>query len=173
MGWSARGFRALNPISQAMRPISPLAWIPIAVLWFGVEDASAIFLIFISSIFPILTGAFTAVHTIPSVYVRSARNFGLKRSELFRYVVFPAALPQIITSLRLALGIAWMVIVAAEMIAVQSGLGYVITDARNGNNYARVCAAMVCIGLLGVVLDFGMRQLQKHDEVRWGFSRVS
>ncbi|MCC6409707.1 MAG: ABC transporter permease [Planctomycetes bacterium] len=173
MGWSTRTFRALNPMVQALRPISPIAWIPIAILWFGVEDASAIFLIFVASIFPIMTGAYTAVHSIPSVYVRSARNFGLRRHEVFRYVVFPASLPQIITSLRFALGIAWMVIVAAEMIAVQSGLGYVITDARNGNNYARVCGAMFCLGVLGIVLDFGMRQLQKLDEVRWGFSKVS
>lgn len=173
MGWSTRAFRALNPMVQALRPISPIAWIPVAILWFGVEDASAIYLIFVSSIFPIITGAFTAVHSIPSVYVRSARNFGLERAELFRYVVFPASLPQIITSLRLALGIAWVVIVAAEMIAVQSGLGYVITDARNGNNYARVCGAMVCLGVLGIVLDFGMRQFQKLDEVRWGFSKVA
>ncbi|MCK6445478.1 MAG: ABC transporter permease [Planctomycetes bacterium] len=173
MGWSTRAFRAVNPLAQGLRPISPIAWIPVAILWFGVEDASAIFLIFIATIFPIVTGAYTAVHSIPSVYVRSARNFGLERTELFRYVVFPASLPQIIGSLRLALGIAWMVIVAAEMIAVQSGLGYVITDARNGNNYARVCGAMVCLGVLGILLDLGMRQLQKLDEVRWGFSNVA
>ncbi|MCE9592706.1 MAG: ABC transporter permease [Planctomycetes bacterium] len=172
MGWGARTFRALNPLVQGLRPISPIAWIPIAILWFGVEDASAIFLIFLASLFPIVTGSFTAVHTIPSVYVRSARNFGLRRFELLRYVIFPASLPQIITALRLALGIAWMVIVAAEMIAVQSGLGYVITDARNGNNYARVCGAMVCLGALGVFLDYAIRQLQRLDEVRWGFSKV-
>ena len=102
----------------------------------------------------------------------SFTNFRLKRSELFRYIVFPACLPQIVTSLRMALGVAWLVIVAAEMIAVQSGLGYVITDARNGNNYPRVLAAMVCIGLIGLGLDAMIRQLQKLDEVRWGFSKV-
>jgi len=171
-GWSTRAYRTINPLVQGLRPISPLAWIPVAILWFGVEDASAIFLIFLSSFFPIITGAMTAVHSIPTVFLRSARNFRLGRAELFRYVVFPAALPQIITSLRMALGIAWLVIVAAEMIAVQSGLGYVITDARNGNNYPRVLAAMVCIGLIGIVLDLGVRQLQKLDEVRWGFSKA-
>lgn len=171
-GWSTRTFWAINPTVQALRPISPLAWIPVAILWFGVEDLAAIFLIFLCSLFPIVTGTVTAVHSIPTVFVRSARNFHLKRHELFRHVVFPACLPQIVTSLRIALGIAWLVIVAAEMIAVQSGLGYVITDARNGNNYPRVLAAMVCIGLIGCALDFGVRQLQKLDEVRWGFSKV-
>jgi NitT/TauT family transport system permease protein len=170
-GWSTRTFWALNPMVQILRPISPLAWIPVAILWFGVEDAAAIFLILLCSIFPIVTGTIAAVHSIPTVFVRTARNYRLKRRELFRYIVFPACLPQIITSLRMALGIAWLVIVAAEMIAVQSGLGYVITDARNGNNYPRVLAAMVCIGAIGLGLDAVIRQLQKLDEVRWAFSK--
>jgi NitT/TauT family transport system permease protein len=125
-----------QPLVQALRPIA-IAWIPLAVLWFGVKDAAAIFLICLASFFPIVTGALTAVRAIPLVYVRSAQNFRLGGFELFRRVVLPACLPQIITSLRLALGIAWMVIVAAEMIAVDSGL---VTDhgRRNAINYERV-----------------------------------
>jgi NitT/TauT family transport system permease protein len=110
-----------------------------------------------------------AVRAIPLVYVRSAQNFGLEGLELFRRVVFPACLPQIVTSLRLALGIAWMVIVAAEMIAVDSGLGYLVMDARNASNYERVIGAMISIGLIGVCLDFAVRRLERFDEVRWGF----
>ena len=113
----------------------------------------------------------TAVRTIPIVYVRSAQSFGLSGLELFRRVVFPACLPQIVTSLRLALGIAWMVIVAAEMIAVDSGLGYLILDSRNANNYERVVGSMVTIGLIGVGLDWLVRRLERLDEVRWGFSK--
>jgi NitT/TauT family transport system permease protein len=172
-GWYARGFQAINPLIQALRPISPIAWIPVAVLWFGVKDSSAIFLIALSSFFPIVTGTMTAVQTIPLVYVRSARNYGLDGFLLFRYVVFPACMPQIITSLRIALGIAWMVIVAAEMIAVDSGLGYLIMDARNANYYDRVVGAMITIGLIGITLDFGMRRLETLDEVRWGFPKVN
>ncbi|MBL8861572.1 MAG: ABC transporter permease [Planctomycetes bacterium] len=168
-GWHLRGFQAINPLIQALRPISPIAWIPIAILWFGVKDASAIFLIALSSFFPIVTGAMTAVRTIPVVYVRSAQNFGLTGSELFRRVVLPAAMPQIITALRFALGIAWMVIVAAEMIAVDSGLGYLVMDARNANYYDRVVGAMITIGIIGILLDLGMRRLELLDEVRWGF----
>ena len=169
MGWSLRASWALNPLIQAMRPISPIAWIPLAILWFGVKDAAAIFLITLGAFFPIVTGAMTAVRAIPLVYVRSAQNFGLDGFELFRRVVLPASLPQIITSLRLALGIGWMVIVAAEMIAVDSGLGYLIMDARNASNYERVLGAMVIIGLIGVALDFCVRRLERFDEVRWGF----
>lgn len=170
-GWNLRGFQALNPLIQALRPISPIAWIPVAILWFGVRDASAIFLIALASFFPIVTGAMTAVRAMPVVYVRSAQNFGLEGVELFRRVVFPACLPQIITSCRLALGIAWMVIVAAEMIAVDSGLGYLVMDARNANYYDRVVGAMITIGLIGIVLDLAMRRLETLDEVRWGFPR--
>lgn len=168
-GWYSRGFQAVNPLIQALRPISPIAWIPLSVLWFGVEDAAAIFLIALSSFFPIATGTMTAVRTIPLVYVRSAQNFGLRGLELFRRVVFPACLPQILISLRIALGIAWMVIVAAEMIAVDSGLGYLIMDSRNASNYERVLGGMIAIGLIGIALDFLMRGLQRFDEVKWGF----
>jgi NitT/TauT family transport system permease protein len=172
MGRVRGAFDTLNPLFQILRPISPIAWIPLAVLWFGVKDAAAIFLIFLSSFFPIVTGALTAVRTIPLVYVRSAQNFGLEGFELFRRVVLPACMPQIITSLRLALGIAWLVIVAAEMIAVDSGLGYLIMDSRNANNYERVVGSMIAIGLIGVGLDLAMRRLERFDEVRWGFSKV-
>lgn len=172
-GWYSRGYQALNPLVQAMRPISPIAWIPVAVLWFGVKDSAAIFLIALSSFFPIVTGTMTAVQTIPLVYVRSAKNFGLGGFDLFRFVVLPACMPQIVTSLRMALGIAWLVIVAAEMIAVDSGLGYLIMDARNSNYYDRVVGSMITIGLIGIGLDLLMRRLETIDEVRWGFPKVT
>jgi NitT/TauT family transport system permease protein len=169
IGWFTRGAQALNPLIQAMRPISPIAWIPLAILWFGVDDPAAIFLITLASFFPIVTGTMTAVRSMPVVFVRSAQSFGLEGFELFRRVVFPAALPQVITSLRLALGIAWMVIVAAEMCGIESGLGYQILDARNANNYERVIGAMIVIGIIGVGLDYLVRRLERLNEVRWGF----
>jgi NitT/TauT family transport system permease protein len=171
-GWSTRAFEALNPLIQGLRPISPIAWIPIAILWFGIGDVSAIFLIFLASIFPIMVGTTAAVQNIPQVYVRSASNFGLTGFDLVRRVVLPAAMPQIITSLRIALGVAWLVIVAAEMVGMQSGLGYLVNDARNmGKRYDLVVAAMILIGLIGIVLDVLVRQLQNFDEVRWGFAK--
>ena len=105
------------------------------------------------------------------VYLRAAQNFGLSRMQLFRRVIFPACLPQIMTGIRLALGVAWLVVVAAEMIAVNSGLGYLIIDARNaGKRYDLVVAGMVMIGLIGLVLDLLVRQIEKFDEVRWGYA---
>jgi NitT/TauT family transport system permease protein len=172
LGWFGRAFFAFNPVIQVLRPISPIAWIPVAILWFGVSDLAPIFLIFLASLFPITTAAIAAVQNIQLVYLRAARNFGVKGLELFKKIVFPAALPQIITGVRLALGVAWLVVVAAEMIAVNSGLGYLIIDARNaGMRYDLVVAGMVLIGLIGLILDLLVRKLQNLDEVRWGFSR--
>jgi NitT/TauT family transport system permease protein len=172
LGWFARALTAFNPLIQVLRPISPIAWIPVAILWFGVSDLAPIFLIFLASLFPITTATIAAVHNIQLVHLRAARNFGLRGPALFGKVVFPAALPQILTGLRLALGIAWLVVVAAEMIAVNSGLGYLIIDARNaGKRYDLVVAGMILIGTIGLVLDTLMRKLERLDAVRWGIGR--
>jgi NitT/TauT family transport system permease protein len=171
LGWFRPAFLAFNPLIQLLRPISPIAWIPIAILWFHVDDRAPIFLIFLSSLFPITVTSIAAVQNIQPVYVRAAQNFGLARLDLFRRVIFPACLPQIITSLRISLGIAWLVVVAAEMIAVNSGLGYLIIDARNaGKRYDLVVAGMLMIGLIGLILDLLIRRLERFDEVKWGYS---
>lgn len=172
LGWFRPAFLAFNPLIQILRPISPIAWIPIAILWFHVDDRAPIFLIFLASVFPIMVSAIAAVQNIQPVYVRAARNFGLNGFSLFRRVIFPACLPQILTGLRIALGIAWLVVVAAEMIAVNSGLGYLIIDARNaGKRYDLVVAGMLMIGLIGLGLDLLIRRLETFDEVRWGYQQ--
>ena len=174
LGWFAPLARAFNPVIQVLRPISPIAWIPIAILWFGVDDRSPVFLIFLASVFPITVTAMAAVQNIQPVYVRAARNFGVGRLTLFRRVILPATLPQILTGIRITLGVAWLVVVAAEMVAVNprsGGLGYLIIDARNaGKRYDLVVAGMMMIGLIGLFLDVLVRQLEKHDEVRWGYA---
>ena len=172
LGWFRAAFQALNPMIQILRPISPIAWIPVAILWFGIDDTAPVFLIFLASVFPITVSSMAAVQNMQLVYLRAAQNFGVKGPQLFRRVILPAALPQIITGIRIALGIAWLVVVAAEMIAVNSGLGYLIIDARNaGKRYDLVVAGMVMIGLIGLVLDLLIRQLEKFDEVKWGYGQ--
>ena len=151
MGWVHGAYVTLNPLFQMLRPISPIAWIPIAILWFGVGDVSPIFLIFISSVFPMVVQTVTGVHTIEKRYLRAAANFGVSRATLFRQVVIPATIPQMIVGMRIGLGVAWLVVVAAEMIALHSGLGYLILDSRNaGNRYDLVVAGMIIIGLIGL-----------------------
>jgi NitT/TauT family transport system permease protein len=171
IGWSRRSEMALNPLIQILRPISPLAWIPISILWFGVGDMAAIFLIFLASLLPLVVTAINAVNGIPQVFINAARNFGLSQSQLVYRVLFPAVAPQLILGLRITLGIAWLVVVAAEMIAVNSGLGFLIVDARNaGNRYDLVVAGMVLIGVIGLLLDASMRSLEKTKSLQWGYS---
>ena len=171
MGRVRGAFVTLNPIFQILRPISPIAWIPIAILWFGVGNASPIYLIFIASVFPMIVQTTSGVHTIEKRYLRAAENFGVTRGRFFRQVVFPATLPDIIIGMRIGLGVAWLVVVAAEMIALRSGLGYMIMDARNaGNRYDLVVAGMIIIGLIGLMLDGSMRLLEKMKNVRWRYA---
>jgi NitT/TauT family transport system permease protein len=171
MGWNAAVYRTLNPLFQMLRPISPIAWIPIAILWFGVGNASPIYLIFISSVFPLLVQTVVGVHTIERRYLNAAENFGVSRYTLFTRVVIPAVLPQIVVGMRIALGVAWLVVVAAEMIALRSGLGYLIMDSRNaGNRYDLVVAGMIVIGLIGLGLDGSMRLLERVRWVRWRYA---
>jgi len=171
MGWVRGAYVTLNPLFQMLRPISPIAWIPIAILWFGVGNLSPIFLIFISSVFPMVVQTTAGVHTIEKRYLRAAANFGVSRATLFRQVVIPAVLPQIIVGMRIGLGVAWLVVVAAEMIALRSGLGYLIIDSRNaGNRYDLVIAGMIIIGLIGLLLDGLMRLLEGLKVVRWRYA---
>lgn len=171
VGWNRRADLAINPIVQVVRPISPLAWIPISILWFGVGDVASIFLIFLATFFPLFFTAMNAVRNVPAVNVNAGRNFGLSTAGLVSKVLFPAVVPQLIIGMRIALGIAWLVVVAAEMIAVNSGLGFLIVDARNaGNRYDLVVAGMVMIGVIGLLLDMGMRSMEKIRSVRWGYS---
>lgn len=166
-----------NPPVQVLRPISPIAWLPIATLlfgavkWFDPSDLAAIFLIFLSSFFSITTSTAAAVASVEQKYVRSALNLGVKGLALIRRVIFPAALPQILTGLRIALGISWVVVVAAEMLGVSSGLGYQVNDARNNLRYDLVVAAMVVIGLIGLGLDIVMRTIERAELARRGIAR--
>lgn len=170
IGWFRRAEMAFNPILQILRPISPLAWIPIAILWFGVGDLAAIFLIFVGCFLPLLLTVINAVQGVPAVYIYAGRNFGLRPVELMRRVLYPAIVPRLMTGLRITLGLAWLVVVAAEMIAVSSGLGFLIVDARNaGNRYDLVVAGMVLIGIVGLLLDTGVRSLEKAKALRWGY----
>jgi NitT/TauT family transport system permease protein len=170
LGWYPAANQVVNPVMQLLRPISPIAWIPIAIIFFGVGDRAAIFLIFLGAFFPIVITCINGVSSVPYMFRQAGRNFGLTPPRLLAKVVFPAALPQILVGLRIALGIAWLVVVAAEMIAVNSGLGYLVIDSRNaGKRYDLVVAAILLIGVIGLALDFCFRKLETIRSVRWGF----
>lgn len=167
LGRMVRLSKFINPLIQFLRPISPLAWIPLAMLWFGIGEKPAVFLIFLSCFFPLVTSTVIAVHSIKPIYFQVASNFGFSRREVLTKVIFPAILPDIVTALRMTIGIAWLVVVAAEMIAVQSGLGYLILDSRNALRMDYVMVGMTTIGIIGLMLDYIMRRFSEIDEIKW------
>jgi len=171
MGQKAWARTAFLPIVNFFRNLSPLAWIPFAILWFGVGDASATFLIFLAVFFPLVLATMAAAANIPAVYARVAHDYGMRDSERLVRVTLPAIMPQVITALRVAAGVAWLVVVAAEMIAGRDGLGFAVMDSRNGLRTDLLVVAMIVIGLVGVAIDRVLVQLTKIPSVRWGYER--
>ena len=159
----------LLPGVNFFRCLSPLAWFPFAILWFGVGDAPAIFLIFMASFFPLALVTMAAVANIPAVHFRVARDYGFRGGELLLHVTLPAIMPQVITALRVTAGVAWVVIVAAEMVGCKDGLGYGISDANNALRLDLVVLYMLLIGVLGIALDRALAQLTRLPSVRWGY----
>ena len=171
LGHHARSRLAFLPAVNFFRSLSPLAWIPFAILWFGIGDLPAIFLIFMACFFPIVIATVAAVSSIPSVYFRVARDYRFSGLELLTNVILPAIAPQVITSLRVTAGLAWLVVVAAEMIAGRDGLGFAIWDARNGLRMDLLVAGMIVIGVIGMVIDRVLMRLTKIQSIRWGYER--
>ena len=162
---------ALLPAVNFFRSLSPLAWIPFAILWFGIGDTPSIFLIFMTAFFPMVLATSAAVATIPTVYFRVARNYDFHGVEFLTQVTIPAILPQVITSLRVTAGLSWVVVVAAEMIAGRDGLGFLIWDARNQLRPDLVVVGMIIIGIIGVLIDRLLVRLTQLPSVRWGYER--
>ena len=171
LGLSETAKRLVGSTIHFLRPISPLAWIPLAMLWFGLGDKPAIFLIFLSSVFPLVLSTSVAVERIEPTYFQVAANFGFTKWELLSRIILPAILPSVLTALRISLGIAWLVVVAAEMIAVKSGLGYLIIDSRNALRMDFVIDGMVVIGAIGLIVDNIMNRLARRAAVCWNAKR--
>ncbi|MDX6695205.1 MAG: NitT/TauT family transport system permease protein [Blastocatellia bacterium] len=171
LGGRARARTALLPAVNFFRNLSPLAWIPFAILWFGIGDLPAIFLIFMASFFPIVLATIAAVASVPAVYFRVAKNYGYSGARLLTQVTLPAIAPQVITALRVTAGLAWVVVVAAEMIAGRDGLGFAVWDARNGLRMDLLVAGMIVIGLIGVLIDRILLRLTRIESLRWGYER--
>jgi len=159
MGWSA-GFRAsVDPLLEFIRPIPPLAWIPLSILWFGIGDTQNEYIIFLAAFFPIVLNAMAGARDVATCLARAGLRLGARRRDLFLAVVLPASLPNIFTGLRVGLGIGWMALVAGELVAAPTGLGFMINNARTLFRSDYILLGMVLIGILGLVLDFLMRQV--------------
>jgi len=154
-------FEYVNPSVQLLRPISPTAWMPFVVLLFGIGDLPAIVIIFIAAFFPVLLSTVSAVKSIDPVYFKVAKNFGIKGFSLFSKIIFPAAFSGIMGGIHLAIGTAWIFLVAGEMVGAQSGLGYLIIDARNNIRADILLATIVTIGVIGIALDSFVGKLER------------
>lgn len=161
MGSSASLDRAINPFVELLRPISPLAWIPMAILWFGIGELGKIFVVFIGSFFPILLNTISGVKGVDPTLLNAGRVFGCDtRLQLFRRVVMPASMPAVVVGLRVAFGTGWAAIIAAELVAAQSGLGFLIANGMDVLRADEVVVGMIAIGVLGFVFDTFFRYLQ-------------
>ena len=162
MGASPRVYAWLNPLAQVLRPIPPIAYIPLAILWFGLGNPPAFFLISIGSFFPVLMNTIAGVRQVDGIYIRAARNLGASQMTMFRRVILPAATPYILAGARIGMGTAFIVVIVAEMIAVNNGLGFRILEAREYFWSDKIIAGMFTIGLLGLAIDSGMSALNNH-----------
>lgn len=145
--------KAIDPIIQLLRPVAPLAWLPMAQAIFLKPNPSAIFVIFITAIWPIIINTALGVQLVPKDYINVSKVLGLSIFENFFQILLPATLPYIFTGLRIALGLSWLAVVAAEMLLSDDGIGFFIVDAYNNANINEIILAIVYLGIVGLVLD--------------------
>jgi nitrate/nitrite transport system permease protein len=167
IGRSRRMHLIFNPVVQLARPISPLAWFPIALTVLVTSDPATVWVIFMAAVWPVVLNSAAGAASVPSYQQDVARVFQFNKSTQLRQIVIPHALPSILTGLRLSMGVAWMVIVAAEMLSASSGIGFYVWQSYNGDGLTKVLSAVLLIGAVGVALDFalqGLGRLITHEE---------
>ena len=160
IGLSRNAWLALNPLIQVFKPVSPLVWLPIALAMFNAAEPSAIFVIFITSLWSTIINTAEGVSNVPKDYLEVAQVLEMPRWKQLVKVILPASLPYIFTGLRISLGIAWLVIVAVEMLTGGIGIGFFVWDEWNRLNVSAVFLAVFVIGITGLILDYSLAQLQ-------------
>lgn len=168
MGWSAGLLKMVRPLIEVVRPIPPLAWIPIAILWFGIGIKSAAFIIFLGAFFPILLNTISGVLSIHPILIEAARTLHAREKDIFLKVLLPGAVPSIFVGMRIGIGIGWMTLVAAEFTGVKEGygLGYMIMTARDIQRPDEILAGMLVIGVIGLLIDIGLR-VTESKTIQW------
>ena len=161
IGMSKTAMMVLNPVIQIFKPVSPLAWLPIALSIFNLADPSAIFVIFITSLWPTMINTALGVSSVSKDYLDVARVLEMSSWRRITKIILPASLPYIFTGLRISLGIAWLVIVAVEMLTGGVGIGFFVWDEWSRLNLSSVFLAVFVIGITGLVLDWGVGKIQE------------
>jgi NitT/TauT family transport system permease protein len=174
MGWNRRFDAFLDPVIEILRPIPPLAWIPFAIVWFGLTAYSAGFVIFIGAVFPIVINTYSGFRSVPRVFVEAGKMLGcIKNSDLIRYIAFPAALPSVAAGIRIGSGVGWMCLVAAELFGVSKfGLGQKLWFSYNLHQMDSVVVYMILLGLTGLLLDWMFRHFVEGYFLRWRTGEV-
>ena len=161
MGLSSIGRGLFDPIVEFMRPIPPLALIPLVILWFGIDEFAKIFLLFLASLFIMTIAARAGVSSVRISKVHAAYSLGASKGQILRHVILPNALPEIFTGLRTSMGVCWGTVVAAELVAADRGLGSMIMIAKNFLQTDTVVIGIIVIGLIGYVIELIMRRLER------------
>ena len=169
MGWFPQIDKALSPIVEIFRPIPPLAWIPFAIIWFGLLDIASGFIIFMGMVFPIILGTYAGFKNVSKIYVEAAKVLGCSTNKkLIRNVAIPAASPLILSAIRTSMGVGWMCLAASEMFGVSdSGVGYKIWYYYGLQDMSHVVVYMMILGFIGLLLDFIFRNLIQERLLKW------
>ncbi|MDD1719470.1 MAG: ABC transporter permease [Methanoregulaceae archaeon] len=175
MGWNRRIDALLDPVIEILRPIPPLAWIPFAIVWFGLTNASAGFVIFVGSVFPVLINTYTGFRSVPRIFVEAGKMLGcIKDRDLIRYIAFPSALPSVAAGIRIATGVGWMCLVAAELFGVSKfGLGQKLWFFYNLHQMDAVVVYMILLGLIGLGFDMVFRYWIERQFLKWRMGEVA
>lgn len=161
MGWNKKVNAAIKPIFEAFRPIPPIAWIPLVILWFGVGEFPKVFLVFIGTFVPIVLNTYTGVKLVDPMYLDVSKVYKVNTLQTIRHVVLPASIPAIFAGMKAALSSGWMVVIAAEMLASKSGLGFLITRGSDSYDVALILSGMVLIGIVGALLGLVLKWLER------------
>jgi sulfonate transport system permease protein len=175
MGWNRRFDAFLDPLIELLRPIPPLAWIPFAIIWFGLTASAAGFIIFAGAVFPIIINTYSGFRGVPRVFVEAAKMLGCTKSrDLIRYIAFPAALPSVAAGIRIATGVGWMCLVAAELFGVSNyGLGQKLWFFYSLHQMDSVVVYMIILGLIGLVFDMIFRYYIDRHFLKWRIGEVA
>ncbi len=168
MGTSRTIQGLIEPLIELLRPVPPIAFIPLAIIWFGIGETSKVMIIAYGAFFPIFVNTISGFRDVDRVHIRAARTLGAMRYEIFRDVILPSAFPQIVTGARLGMGMAFIVLVAAELVASSTGLGYLINDARISFRTDEIFVGICTIGILGLALNKGLLEIERFL-VRWKY----
>ncbi len=161
MGCSDKAMHGISPIVNSIRQVPIMAWVPLAIVWFGIGEGPTVFLIFMSAVFPLIINTISGVQSIDPNYINAAKSMGATNSAILKDIIIPGAMPGILTGMRLAVGAGWMSVICAEFIATSSGFGYIMIEAQQRLETSKLYALMIMSAVIGFAMDRGLIYLDR------------